>query len=871
MAHHDLARIRQLLADSLDTPNEHTELDNLLDPQTFNPSFLQLSLPQLLGLIPEPPSNLSGQTLAQRYLLTSRLADSGFATVYLAIDLAVFRKPVIVKILDRLGPHPAIQSMFQAEVEALATIQHPGIVGISDTGWTPQQIPFLVLAYVPGPTLRQLLARGPLPRALALLRDLCRSLAAAHRAGIAHLDLKPENIIISEPETSEERTTILDFGIARLRSSSAEWIAAGTSRYMAPEQETNPTTRSDVYSLGLVAFEMLTGHLPVPGEPLPLPALALALDTDPTRRYPSASEFADALKVPPRLTAKLAISGAVVLLLIALALRFNRPVPPDYARPVPLVTQAGFDQDPALSDDGQWLYSAHGPLNQSDIYRQPTKGGSPVALIAGPTDDVRPCPLPGAQAFSFIRRTPSGEHAVMLQSLAPGAIPQVLFHAPYVADHTWTPDAKSILFTYGLAGGRSHGLARYDLGASTWTPLYPPAPDSGYDFPAVSPDGRFLAYALRTGRSAEVHVVPLSATHEPIGTPRQITSLRQRILGIQWTPDSREVIFTNGPFENSALLRVPATGGPPTRIGAISQPVQGFAVARNAWKLAYTVDLSDDNVWRYHFNRSGPDALERVLSGSGADEEASLSPDSRSIVFSSSRTGPQQVWLADANGANTRQVTDIPNADGIDATWTPDSRHLLVTVRSGSRNAVYRTPAAGPFEFQTPILENADLLRWSPDGRSLFFARYPNSVGEVWRVPYPELAPAVRLPLPGARYIAESPDGNTYYYSHRQESEGLFIHRKADPAPPPEQRLVQHLTRRTLFETGQRGLYYIAPLASAKPALFLLPYGAKRPQLLHTFDRMPGWGFKLAPGEQSLLLTLTDSENSDIYLIPSFR
>ena len=872
----DLERIRQLLSASLDAPADElflgqAELDAFFAAHPSAPGFLDRSIPHLLGLAPPDPPDRTGTTLSQRYVLASRLTRTGFATVYLAHDLAVFRKPVIVKILDQLSADPVARRMFQAVLESLAVIDHPGVVGISNTGLTPEGIPFLVLDYVPGPTLRQLLADCPLPsaRALPLLKALCHALAAAHRLGVAHLDIKPENIIISESGTTEERATILDFGIARLRSSSAEWIAAGSVRYMAPEQAADPTVRSDVYSLGLVACEMLTGRLPAPGDRPPLRVLARALEPDPAKRFPSAEEFGVALDQIPAASPTWPWAAlAATLLLLPPVLYFSRSPEPVYSPPAPLVTRAGDDRDPFLSPDGQWLYFTAGPAEQGDIYRQSTSGGTPTPLVLGDTDDARPQPIPGNGALAFVRRTSHGHPAILRQT--PGAPPQVILQAPFIADHSWGPQGNSVFFSYGSAAGKNHAIARYDLGASAWHNVLNPTIDAGYDFPAVSPDGKQFAYVRRSGRSAELFATKLNARLDFDSAPRQLTQLGQRILGVQWTPDSRDLIFISGPLESSVLLRIPASGGEPSRIAAFSQSIQGFSIARNAWKLAASVDLSDDNVWRYHLNRKGPDALEPIITDSGLDEEARPSPDGRSLVFSSNRTGRQQIWLADADGHNARQVTRLPDADGVYALWAPDSRYLLITVQSGRGNVVYRTPAAGPFDL-TPILEDADLLHTSPDGQTLFFARYPNSIGEMWQAPYPQLSPATRLPLPGGRYIAESPDGKTFYYSHRQEAEGLFVHQKAQPPPPPERRLVDRLTRRTLFDTGRRGLYYVSPAPNGKSTLFRLPYGARSPQPLHTFDRSLGWGLRLAPDEQSLYLTLSDSENSDIYLIDSFR
>ena len=866
----DLDRLRNLLFVALELPPAdrrafvdqesaddeamHAELVELLALQPMAEGFLDRSLPASLGLAAPIRPRLLGARLDDRYDVESVMAESGFATVYLARDTAVARKRVVIKVLDRVAQSEIAQRSFQMELEALTAIDHPGVVGVSDTGLTTEGFPYLVLTFVPGMSLRDLLAAGPLgqDRALPLLKSLARTLAIAHRVGVAHLDLKPENIIISDPGTPEERATLLDFGISRLRSSS-DGIRAGSRRYMALEQETNPSASFDVYSLGIIAKEI--GDLP--------PAVLKLLDG----RFPSAVEFVAALEhvTRPRPWRWVAFAAAT-LAVAATGFYLNRPPAHFYAPPVPLVTAPGREKDPALSADGQWLYFATGLLNGSDLYRQSTAGGSPIPLVLGETNDVLPQPTPDGKAFSYIRRVPAQGDAILLQDLAPGTGPRVLFRAPSIDSHSWSPDGRSIVFAFSQTIGQPHGLGRLDLASGAWNPILPAEREVGFYFPAVSPDGRQVAYARNSAGSANLFVVALPNQGWSLGDPRQVTAMGERIQGVQWTPDSRDLIFRNGRFDNSTLWRVSVDGRVPSRIASISHPASSLAVAANAWKLAFGFDLSDDNIWRLDLTRQRSEALQPVVLGTRSDEEASRSPDGQSIVFSSSRTGRQQIWLADHDGKNPRQVTTVLGTDGVGAGWTPDGRELLINIRSPSGTAIFRTSPTEPFTL-TPLLENSSFLRFSSDGKSFFIAR---AVGEIRRIPYPSLAPAVRLTLPGGRYISESPDGKTLYYSHRHEAGGLFSQPANRSTPAPNQ-VVKHLQRRALFEAGRQGVFYFAPRVGTKPGLYFLRYGTTIPTLLHPFEHLIDSGFKLYSDEKSLLFTQTDSDNNDIPLIHSFR
>ncbi len=213
---------------------------------------------------------LVGQVLEGRYAVQSRIARGGMATVYLAVDQRLDRDVALKVMHADLAQDEEFLRRFVREARSAARLSHPGIVAVYDQGQDNGSW-FLVMEHVPGRTLRDLLnERGRLtPReALALLDPVLDALAAAHWTGIIHRDIKPENVLLAD----DGRVKVADFGLARAvttaTTSHDSKVLLGTVAYLAPEQVERGVAdaRSDVYAVGILLFEMLTGRKPFHGE-----------------------------------------------------------------------------------------------------------------------------------------------------------------------------------------------------------------------------------------------------------------------------------------------------------------------------------------------------------------------------------------------------------------------------------------------------------------------------------------------------------------------------------------------------------------------------------------------------------------------------
>ncbi|OBY31391.1 protein kinase domain-containing protein [Mycolicibacter kumamotonensis] len=274
------------------------------------------------------PDALEGALLDRRYRVGTRIATGGTSTVYRGLDERLDR-PVAVKVMDlRYAGDQQFLTRFQLEARAVARLKDPGLVAVYDQGFgTPHDPgqPFLVMELVEGGTLRELLnERGPMPphAVVAVLRPVLGALGIAHRAGLVHRDVKPENILISD----DGDVKVVDFGLVRAIAAAgitSTNVILGTAAYLSPEQvrDGNAGPASDVYGVGVLTYELLTGHTPFSGDSalavayqrldhdVPPPSMAIdgvprefdelvahATALDPTDRYADGFEMARAVE-----------------------------------------------------------------------------------------------------------------------------------------------------------------------------------------------------------------------------------------------------------------------------------------------------------------------------------------------------------------------------------------------------------------------------------------------------------------------------------------------------------------------------------------------------------------------------------------------
>lgn len=327
----------------------HKELESLLEADDSSEEFLDQPIFELgLKLLVDPElqsqdspadqktdDDFVGTTVDGRYEVVDKLGSGGIGDVYRARDKKLMGRAVVIKILkDSSLSKPWIVTKFQQEIEALTKIADAGVVGVIDAGKLPNGKPYLVMEFVEGCNLREFIQRRQsasgrvtFDEVAEIVRQVGRALTSAHDAGIIHRDLKPANIMLRRTASDDLQVKVIDFGIAKIADSASSettttGVMAGTVAYMAPEQlegrKVSPV--SDIYSLGIIAYEMVTGSRPFnPESPALLPefqrngvkvlprdlrpglpllaqtAMLKALSYQPASRYQRARDFGDAL------------------------------------------------------------------------------------------------------------------------------------------------------------------------------------------------------------------------------------------------------------------------------------------------------------------------------------------------------------------------------------------------------------------------------------------------------------------------------------------------------------------------------------------------------------------------------------------------
>ncbi|HET6583385.1 MAG TPA: protein kinase, partial [Nannocystaceae bacterium] len=290
---------------------------------------------------PPPPADpLVGSVFAERYRIEAMLGEGGMGTVYRAHHMGLDCAVAVKLLHPALTADDVVARRFDREAVALSKLDHPNCLRVLDAGTSPSGAKYIVMPLLDGQELRALITGPlPLPRAVELTSQILRGLEHAHRRGLIHRDLKPENVLVVRDDDGKEVAKLVDFGIVKLLMEDANvepltraGLVFGTPRYMSPEQVTGGkiTERTDLYAVGVMLFEMLTGNAPfdaddagmimrmqilgdVPELPPHVPAtiaeiVRRLLEKSPSDRFASARETRDTLD-----SALLAAAGRTVV------------------------------------------------------------------------------------------------------------------------------------------------------------------------------------------------------------------------------------------------------------------------------------------------------------------------------------------------------------------------------------------------------------------------------------------------------------------------------------------------------------------------------------------------------------------------------
>jgi serine/threonine-protein kinase len=739
-----------------------------------------------------PPDRLV-KALADRYRIDRELGTGGMATVYLAEDIKHHRK-VAIKVLKEELSASVGAARFLREIEIAAQLQHPNILPLLDSG-EANGLLYFVMPFVDGQSLRQRLAREhelPVGEAVRILVELVDALAYAHAHGVVHRDIKPDNIMLSG-----RHALVTDFGVARAVSEATGsnkvttlGVALGTPAYMSPEQATadpNVDQRADIYAVGVVAYELLTGRTPFSGvtpqqvlaahvteQPDPVskhrPALSGALEQTvmkclekrPSDRWQSAGDLLAVLEplatpsggmspTAARIPAVVrsnrlpwivgaAVAAAVVIFAVARMLR-GGTVREEIGRQQQFTTDPGLEIDPAISPDGKLVAYVAGNSQRFRVFIRPVAGGRTFPLSDDSTSiEGRPRWSPDGTQLLFINAA-----GASVSPALGGAVRPVIAstaRAP-VTSATWSPDGGRIAFTRGdslliadAGGQRQRGVASgFQLHSAAW-----------------SLDGKWIAYvsgnstAGRPGAGfGNISPSTILIVRPEGGDAVRITDGPTLNQSPEWAPGGRRLYFVSNRDtpRDVYTVGIGADGHPrgdPQRL-TVGAGVQSLSLSGDGKRIAYSVYSAKSNVWSLPVPTGVPvntDAAVQVTIGSQVIESMQVSRDGKWLLYDSNRNGNSDIYrvaIGSAPGATAETLTSEP-FDEFQPSLSPDGRYVAYhSWRTGSRDIEVKPLAGGPVEIVTATPAHESAPEWSPSGDMLtFFDQHPGPTAGVYVV-----------------------------------------------------------------------------------------------------------------------------------------
>lgn len=651
------------------------------------------------------PQALIGQQIGD-YRVQTHLARGGMADVYLAQDTSLGRQVVLKIMLPMLAENSDFVERFQREARTTANLNHPNIIHIYQTGQLPEGRPYIAMQYVSGGTLEERLAQQaasqqhlPTATALRLMRHTAEALATAHSNGIVHRDFKPSNILLQPDGTP----ILTDLGIAMTQDTTRlthTGSVMGTPHYMSPEQASGQPLdgRSDLYSLGIILYEMLAGQPPfVADSPLavlhkhiyePPPALELfrpdltavthtiidrCLQKEAANRYANAGELVAALSQA----------------LVAENDHISTTQQPTIA--ISPQTQPAATQ-PARS---MWGWAIGGGLLAVLLV-------GILWAVLGPTSE----PPDATATIAVITPTVAEATATMatteVSDVGETAVPATRAPTPTkLPTPTLIPLQQKIVFQSNRDG--DYDIYVMDINGNNQQPLT--ENDVVDELPVTAPNGKQILFQSERDGNMEIYSINIDGSN----LRRLTNNLAQDRLPT-WSPDSQKVAFISDRNGNFNIYTMNADGSNVQQLTFDDERTGHMSWSVNN-EIVFNSGTSAGSTWEIYVMQADGSQRRQLTDNNVSDWSPEWSPDGRSILYLSIVSGSDPaIFIMNRDGSGANMVYNSPAYEW-GADWTKNGRQILFTAEINNTSTIYQMNADG--SNATPISDRGSYPSWS--------------------------------------------------------------------------------------------------------------------------------------------------------------
>lgn len=541
---------------------------------------------------------------------------------------------------------------------------------------------------------------------------------------------------------------------------------------------------------------------------------------------------------------------------------------------VPFTSYPGSEGQAAFSPDGnQIAFVWNGDkADNKDIYVKILGTSNPLRLTTDPAAEVGPAWSPDGRFIAYTRLSTSGNAIYIVPAIGGPARKVYSLADPTSWEYsglTWSNDGKNLIFPDRPTPDAPSALFSLALDSLSRTRLTsPPAGWDGDWTPVISPNGTKIAFI----RSPEGSVRDVYVMDAQGGEARRLTFDRRLVVGVTWTADSRDVVFSSNREGEFALWKVPVSGGTVQRVTVGDDNSYSPAISRQGNLLAYSHGNGRWDIIRVDLRSSARKVLtDQLLSSNEQDSAPQFSPDGKRIAFQSWRSGSQEIWTCSADGSDPAQLTSFGGALTGSPRWSPDGHQIAFDSRPDGHAHIYLTSPDGGTPRPITRGESNDIVpSWSPDGGTIYFGSNRSGTYQIWKILLAGGTPQ-RVTSQGGMIAQVSPDGQWIYYSKPQTS-GLW---RIPMAGGGEQRVLA--SPRDGFQgywtLTKTGIYYLNsndPHGSIDFASYASPNHDVKVHFLENEPTLLS-GLSVSPDGRWLIYADMAEAGSNITLVENFR